>query len=251
MTGLRNVPWTRVFAEGTAIVVSILLAFWIQAWWDDKQDREDLQDSLFAVLDDFYESKELVKTRRSFASARQHSYVSLLEIANGDQSNHDEPLIDGLLRDVSWYLSDVPVNTTALDALLTGNKFESLRNDTLRRNLADWPARIAFVETQVSVDKQFAWEIWTPYINRKGLYPQFWNSHNRTPGNIDTISSYNFPITLRHKVNHSKLLVDNEFINLLFLGWIIQENVLNAMTLVEASLDQSIDLLTAELDQSH
>lgn len=35
----RQVPWLRIFAEGFAIVVSILLAFGIQAWWEDRQER--------------------------------------------------------------------------------------------------------------------------------------------------------------------------------------------------------------------
>ena len=35
----RQVPWLRILAEGSAIVVSILLAFGIQAWWEDRQER--------------------------------------------------------------------------------------------------------------------------------------------------------------------------------------------------------------------
>jgi hypothetical protein len=37
----RQVPWIRVVAEGTAIVVSILLAFGVQAWWEGRQERAD------------------------------------------------------------------------------------------------------------------------------------------------------------------------------------------------------------------
>lgn len=32
-------PWSRILAEGVVIVVSILLAFAIDAWWDRSQDR--------------------------------------------------------------------------------------------------------------------------------------------------------------------------------------------------------------------
>ena len=35
----RLVSWPRIFAEGTAIVVSILLAFAIQAWWEGRRER--------------------------------------------------------------------------------------------------------------------------------------------------------------------------------------------------------------------
>lgn len=249
MNKVRDIPWPRIVAEGTAIVVSILLAFSIQAWWDDKQNRADLRNSLSAVLDDFQESKELVKDRRSFASAQRESIVRLFEIANDDQGKHDETIIDGLLRDVSWYKSDVPVIIAALDALLSSGKLESLRNDTLRRNLADWPVRIAFIDTQVSVDKQFGWEIWSPFIQQKGLYPQIWNTHDRYPGNSEPISTHKFPVSLRHSVDHSQLFADNEFLNVLWQGWVIQENVLSTMTSADNSLDESIDLLREELNQ--
>ena len=38
----RPIPWLRVFAEGAVIVVSILLAFGIDAWWEGRQERASL-----------------------------------------------------------------------------------------------------------------------------------------------------------------------------------------------------------------
>jgi len=32
----RKIPWPRVLVEGAVIVGSILLAFGIEAWWDDR-----------------------------------------------------------------------------------------------------------------------------------------------------------------------------------------------------------------------
>src|SRR3970040_2213054 len=36
---VQSIPWTRLLAEGAMIVVSILLAFAIDAWWDSAQER--------------------------------------------------------------------------------------------------------------------------------------------------------------------------------------------------------------------
>jgi hypothetical protein len=36
----RRIPWLRVCAEGLVIVVSILLAFGLQAWWEGQTDRQ-------------------------------------------------------------------------------------------------------------------------------------------------------------------------------------------------------------------
>lgn len=38
MTDTQKLPWKRLLAEATAIVLSILLAFAIDAWWEDRMD---------------------------------------------------------------------------------------------------------------------------------------------------------------------------------------------------------------------
>lgn len=57
MPGTRSVQWKRISAEGVVIVVSILLAFWIDAWWD----RQVEQNSLIDFLSSF--ERELVSSR--------------------------------------------------------------------------------------------------------------------------------------------------------------------------------------------
>ena len=39
MTRNRSIPWLRICAESVAIVGSILLAFAIDAWWDERLER--------------------------------------------------------------------------------------------------------------------------------------------------------------------------------------------------------------------
>ena len=55
----RSIPWPRILAEGGAIVVSILLAFGIQAWWEGAQEREEeratLQDLRADLVDNVTE----------------------------------------------------------------------------------------------------------------------------------------------------------------------------------------------------
>jgi hypothetical protein len=48
----RQVPWPRIVAEGIAIVVSILLAFGIQAWWEERQERAMERALLTGLVED-------------------------------------------------------------------------------------------------------------------------------------------------------------------------------------------------------
>lgn len=47
------IPWLRVFVEGVVIVGSILLAFGIDAWWEERQEREEEQEILRGLESDF------------------------------------------------------------------------------------------------------------------------------------------------------------------------------------------------------
>ena len=59
----QRLPWLRLFAEGIAIVVSILLAFAIQAWWEELGERR-------AEAELIVNLSEAVETSRGQINAR-------------------------------------------------------------------------------------------------------------------------------------------------------------------------------------
>ena len=48
----RQIPWARVLVEGAVIVVSILMAFGIDAWWTETQERAEEQVLLSGLIED-------------------------------------------------------------------------------------------------------------------------------------------------------------------------------------------------------
>ena len=40
MSDPSNIPWNRILVEGAAIIASILIAFAIDLWWDDRKEFE-------------------------------------------------------------------------------------------------------------------------------------------------------------------------------------------------------------------
>ena len=64
--------WKRLTAEGAVIVASILLAFWVDAWWDTRQEKtrravlmEDLQEEIRQNREQLARILELQRVRRS------------------------------------------------------------------------------------------------------------------------------------------------------------------------------------------
>jgi hypothetical protein len=68
----RSIPWLRVFAEGAVIVVSILLAFGIDAAWEERQEREREATALLSLQADLVaDSIELEALRRRLVVWRE------------------------------------------------------------------------------------------------------------------------------------------------------------------------------------
>ena len=65
----RKIHWPRILAEGTAIVVSILLAFAIDAWWEDRKEADIQLAQLQSLLG------ELIVTR-------DHLVIQLEDLEN-------------------------------------------------------------------------------------------------------------------------------------------------------------------------
>jgi hypothetical protein len=68
-----EIQWRRLFIEAAAIVASILLAFAIDAWWQEYVEDQREREVLIALLDDFENSKEKISDWRNFHLAIQKS----------------------------------------------------------------------------------------------------------------------------------------------------------------------------------
>jgi hypothetical protein len=75
MAERRNIPWQTVVVEALAIVVSILLAFSIDAWWTERKERDIEHAALLELRSDLVESRDqLARVLRSLQFAREHFF---------------------------------------------------------------------------------------------------------------------------------------------------------------------------------
>jgi hypothetical protein len=65
----RKVPWLRIGAEAVAIVGSILLAFWIDAWAERRAERALEADYVERIADELTDAKAVLEEIRLEASA--------------------------------------------------------------------------------------------------------------------------------------------------------------------------------------
>ena len=131
----------RAVAEGGVIVVSILLAFAIDASWDDRQEHVAATRQAMAV------AEELESNARHFANLRarteQMSSAGLeLMAATGPGSEAEPEWVMERITEI-WGSPDVDPSTAALTAALQSGAIEDVIGPDLRERLQRLPRRYA------------------------------------------------------------------------------------------------------------
>ena len=138
----QQIPWRRVFVEGAVIVASILLAFGIQAWWDESQDRAEEQRVLVALLAEFEESGEVLRGALGEYRQRYLEAAQLLELVAAEASEIEEATFDQLLRALLTSQT-FHLESGAHTALLGSGNMDVIRDEVLRNRLAAWPSYVS------------------------------------------------------------------------------------------------------------
>ena len=139
---LGSLRWRRVVPEALLIVLSILLAFGIEAWWSHQGELRAEVEALQGLSDDFGESLgRLAEARKDHVGVRDAS-VRLLAMTGPDANPAvSDPVVDTL---ITWLISGpkvLPVTAT-YDALIASGRLDLLRSEELRRELARWSTAI-------------------------------------------------------------------------------------------------------------
>ncbi len=80
MAETQKIPWKRLSVEAAAIVVSILLAFAIDAWWDERQERAEEREVLESLYAEFEANRDEVASVISFHDREIRSIETLMEL---------------------------------------------------------------------------------------------------------------------------------------------------------------------------
>lgn len=86
-TDSKEIPWKRIGIEATAIVASILLAFAIDAWWEESQNQQDIRLSLSRLSDNL--TITLLDLQTDVETLEQ-SWVAAKTLINSEQREHSQ-----------------------------------------------------------------------------------------------------------------------------------------------------------------
>ena len=247
MKPTRNIPWPRILAEGAIIVVSILLAFWIDAWWEGRQAEASEEVVLQTLLDDLLAKRQLLAERNRFVGAIRDSAETLLRISSGMNKMPSEVSIDKLISDVWWESNDAQWTSAPLESLVASGDLSLISNPELVQSLEALRVAIERVKHHSRNDQEFHNRIMTPFMIENVDMAQITTSMEHRPGQPEvliTLTDYGFG----RRRKHSEMLVRIPFQNLLVAKI---ERCLDLLEIghpgVEKHLTSAISMLETEL----
>ncbi len=168
MTANEKIPWKRLSVEAAAIVVSILLAFAIDAWWDDRQERVFEQEALLGLRAEYQDHLDEISRSR----ARHLNYLRAIEeLVNAcgkgswqsDEFSPDDAVFALLVPETE------DLGAGVRDTLINSGKIEVLSDRQLRYELSEWDSELDELLDDQDNNKGIALEIVVPYLARSGV----------------------------------------------------------------------------------
>ena len=167
MPETEKLPWKRLVLEAMAIVASILLAFAIDAWWEERQDRKMERDDLERLHAEFVWNRDRVNdngfaTRAAAASAA----MSALIVAHLGQ---DGPLeIQNSQINVVRATPTFDAVTPVLDGLVLSGRLDNIRNPEVLLAISYWQRHLKQVEETEIGARQFLVTQLVPALAKRG-----------------------------------------------------------------------------------
>jgi len=132
----KNTPWSRLLAEGAVIIVSILLAFAIDALWADQLDRRREDAAVTQIAADFRQHRVVLDHHLASYEARLEATDSLLRVI-GPDAEISFASIASTLATVGL-ASPAEFRSGTIEALAANEGLSLLRDPELRRQLSWW-----------------------------------------------------------------------------------------------------------------
>jgi hypothetical protein len=249
-----SLSWSRVLVEGTAVVLSILLAFAIDAAWEERQQRRADVAQLRGLLDELATHKRLLAE----ASANHRRTVvdgfELLGILTGRPDPKDIGRISVLLNSVmDFYRINAPFG--ALETAIASGTLSRMQNVDLATRLASWPTAIEdLMEEQETGGTVLNVELFSALgaaVSLRDVYRlRFENPSGRGTGQVvEDVANVSIPDGMPAP-DYSALYGNVQISNQLMYYLMMAQGSEAESVLADRQLDTLMETLTACLDTS-
>ena len=204
MSEVKKVPWKRLTAEAGAIVISILLAFAIDAWWDDRRDQQAEQWLLQRLKADFVEiqsSLQLIEQEHRETSA---ACIALLNFPMGTPLPAS-PEVDRMVALVFLTSRTFNPGSGAAAAFLNNEGASLVENQPLANLLLAWPGVVEELKEEDAFLQEGIANRWIPFLKSRVSLGPYLASY---PEIMSVLPSH-----VSNPASRTDLIVDQEVVN--------------------------------------
>jgi len=141
----KEIPWIRIFAEGGAIVVSILLAFAIDAWWEDRRDASRQRTQLESLLGETAEAGQLLERQLGILENSLSGTLNIIQSMGPDASTADVQAVKNSIR-TSFNIGVLTPPQSVLQEVLATQGAGRFPDLDLYSNLQRWSSLMSDIE---------------------------------------------------------------------------------------------------------
>jgi hypothetical protein len=233
--------------EGFVIVISILLAFGLQAWWEDRQERDEARAYLESLEADFQQTRLRALEHLGANEATLTSARWLLEALGKPPGAVEGDSLSILLESSLWIWTFEPVLGTYQDMVNSGD-LRLLESQDLRIALSEFEERVEHVDRL----DQTLWEHWLrfdlPFLKDhyvlSELYEGYASSAELRGVDVPPLT-YGEP---RFDPDHDALR-SRAFYNIIVARTVAHQDAIVSMRTGLRQIDQILDLVEAELQR--
>jgi hypothetical protein len=166
MTEPKTIPWKRLAVETAAIVVSILMAFWIDAWWDGRKDQLEEQEILVGLEVEFVDLRDRLD---QWAQFNRTGIQFIEQFLSDSVTEMDLRSVESTFTYAS--LVNVLDQGGALDALFASGRLERISDRSIRVRLVKWPDWLEDIHTNDLSSRSYVMDEIVPFLAKHG-FPQ-------------------------------------------------------------------------------
>lgn len=227
----------RIAAESAAIVASILLAFSIDAWWQERTDRKAELVLLERLRADFVEMQSGLQLVEAEHRAARNACIYLLEVTIGGVLPATAE-VDRMIAIVFLTSRTFNPGTGSVASFISSDGAQLLRNQVLADKLLAWSSLVEELQEEEKNLQKGVAERWSPYLASRvsvGPYLATFDEMRGMPAQVSTPST------------RAPLAVDSEFQNHVLDRFKWQQIALRDIEPVGIAIADVLALIEAEL----
>lgn len=245
MTLVRNIPWPRILAEGTIIVVSILLAFWIDAWWDRHLETKNLLEYLTSFEQELIENrKDIDRTLSLSVGVLKTTDSVFLILADAESKDPPESFAETIGR---IYKIHSPVLTIgAYEEMVNSGSMRLIGNRDLSVRINQYMEIVSSVQSV----NQFLWDTYydlqVPFLKEHFVISDFgWESAEeiKDAGGLLSVTPKG-PYAIEMEALRTR-----EYWNLLYSWKEAYSDEVRQLVVARDYCDEILELLRAEMER--